>query len=420
MSKNKINIYMKNISSILVYGVAVLLPFLFKEYLCAYLGIVVLFYGLTTIGGKRITPAIKKHGLLLGLFVLVLIYSTIFSVSFLDSMNALLDYFLAIFIVLILQWVLNSKRSLFLFIQLLVISATMITCYGIVQKFMNRKTPDVWLDKSLHPDISTRITSLFPNPNNLAEFLVIVIPIIIGVIAYKSKVVHKVIGTFSLLLALICLVYTFSRSGYIGFVVAVIMFALYSLVMLFYIGTISIPFFIVFMPKSLNSRLHSLYASCLEFLRNPQSISDSSAAYRVKIWNGAFNTFKEFYIYGAGLGNEVFIKVYTFNRNYQVKAIHSHNIFLELGIELGTIGIIIFLIFITSVLYQSLKLAYSTDSKLIRIFSGSCSAGIIGLMASGISENTLYYHKSFYGFFILIGILFALYNLEYKSKTTCA
>jgi len=402
-----------------VISMALVLPFINDAIVAlGVIGVVLFLYLLDHKHYPYVTYMLRKNGILLILLMIVLIYATVFSVSFSVSLGGFARFGSGIAIMLIIQWVLEDKRDIMLFIQLFVIGATMIAGYGVVQYFFKKTGSNLLLDTELHPDISMRVTSIMQDPNLLAAFLVMAIPFAVGVFFYKKHWLHKLIAIGAGSVMVFCLVLTYSRSAYMGFVAAIGFFIVFAEARLLFLLPVAVGGLMIHMPKGLESRIYSMVNSISAFLTDASKIQDTSAAYRLYVWNGFYKLFGEYKWFGVGLGQEVYKQVYGYYMDTGVLAVHAHSIYFEMLGELGIIGFIVLFAFILYTLISTFRMSHHSKSRFVVIFTLSAIAGIIGLMITGTVEYSWHYHKVFYTFFILIGILMALYNNEYRNRRT--
>ncbi len=85
----------------------------------------------------------------------------------------------------------KTKKDFNILITFLVIAATLVALYGLYQyKVGGVDMEDKWVDAANNPDVKTRVFSVFGNPNILAEYLIMIIPISISLFWYSKKL-HK-------------------------------------------------------------------------------------------------------------------------------------------------------------------------------------------------------------------------------------
>lgn len=64
---------------------------------------------------------------------------------------------------------------------------------------------------------------------------------------------------------------------------------------------------------------------------------------RVTIWEASIRMFRDHWLLGIGLGNDTFRQVYAFYMRPRFNSLASYNIFLQIGIENGVGGLLVFL-----------------------------------------------------------------------------
>ena len=83
---------------------------------------------------------------------------------------------------------------------------------------------------------------------------------------------------------------------------------------------------------------------------------DSSMVYRFQIWQTAWQMIKDFWFSGVGRGSAAFQLVYNkYYVVYGMRAYHTHNLYIELLVEYGVFGTLIFLWLLCSYLGYALK-----------------------------------------------------------------
>jgi hypothetical protein len=105
---------------------------------------------------------------------------------------------------------------------------------------------------------------------------------------------------------------------------------------LLFAGIAAIPFLPLVLPSSIVSRFTSI-----------GNLADTSTSYRVNIWRGTMHMLEDYWSCGIGIGEAAWDTVYP---RYSLAAIeaapHSHNLYLQITVECGIVGLILFLTFI--------------------------------------------------------------------------
>ncbi len=289
----------------------------------------------------------------------------------------------------------RTRKLLNKCIGALVIPLVAVSAYGIFQYFFG--FADVtWQDTSMFDDISGRVFSTFENPNVLAEYLIMIIPLSLSLIASSDKKSAKGGALIALLSATVCLVFTWSRGAWLGFMFGVLIFLLvYSkkiLVALFALVAL-IPFLPFILPDSIINRFSSI-----------GNIADSSTSYRVNIWQGVMRMLKEHWFTGIGTGLPAFSRVYP---EYSLSGIesapHAHNLFLQIITEHGAVTLILF-VFIIFLFVQSVFSFTKYESRKTKFAASALMCGIFAVLLQGLTDYIWYNYRVYLMFWIIIGI----------------
>lgn len=181
-----------------------------------------------------------------------------------------------------------------------------------------------------------RAISVFPDPHTFALYLGLLMPIAFCFFMYKKT--NKIFAFFTLLIMFLAFLLTFSRGGYLGFLVFFVVtlllyFGLFKKRInkntLFTISAVIIALGLIFSGTVFGERLSSSF-----------SMSDISNSGRINIWKVSVEVFKENPLLGAGLGSLPLF----FQPSLSIKSpINAHNTYLDIASELGIIGLMLFL-----------------------------------------------------------------------------
>lgn len=334
------------------------------------------------------------------LFMATAVLAAVFSLMRVDSMKTLPLY--AAYFMVFYSSALLFKDRIILKTALLfqIISALILSAYGIYQYFFVKvPTAIAWVDVKQFPELATRVYATLENPNVLAEYLVLVIPVVLGLLWAARRFSQKIFYTVILGVLILCLVLTFSRGGWLGLALAFIVFAALKeprlLILLMALALIS-P---LFLPSVVANRVASI-----------GRLEDSSNAFRVTIWIAALRIIKDYWLTGVGLGLSAFARVY---RDYMIAgtpALHAHNLYLEMGIEVGIAGLLAFLWMIAAGLSRAL---YSIRAKIRFSF---IQAGVLGALGGhllhGLFDYVWFSPRIVMGFWLVFGMMSALSSME--------
>ncbi len=342
-------------------------------------------------------------------FMGALIYGAVNSFTFVKSTQILLIYFSYILFYFVLVATIDDAKKWKALITSFVLMSCLVSLYGIVQNFTGVSSTQSWVDSDMFQSIKTRVYSTFDNPNVLGEFLVIMIPTTAALIWANKKLGHKMIYTFVILCMCACIVFTWSRGAWLGVMFAVALFllimdkrwALAGIVALF-----AIPF-VLGSNNAISERILSI-----------GNTEDTSTAYRVSIWQASIKLIRDFWLSGIGLGSEAFSMIYP---KYALAganfALHSHNLFLQICVEMGVIGIITFFALVIALIRQSFSLAiYRKRGGLCATVILAVTCGILGYLLQGLTDNVWYNYKMLLIFWIVVGLVASGANISKETE----
>lgn len=337
-------------------------------------------------------------------FVLGVILASVLSIHARLSAKYLLNY-MAVFMLFAIFINNVNKKELAIIINGITFGTLMVSVFGVLQKHIIGVSINLsQTDISISQELTGRVYSTMGNPNVLGEYFILTLPLIIANFLYSEKKFIKAISAFTVLISLYVLLSTGSRSAWASFALCVIVFVLFYkprlLPILIMLGLIS--FF--FMPQNIQTRVVSMFNK-----------HDTSLNYRKHIYNCA-EIMKDDYqlLGGVGVGNEVFQSAFE---NYKVKELtkvaHSHNLYLQIAIEMGLMTLIALILYIVKTVLQAL--ANRADDKMQRLVQIACIASIAGFMLMSVADYTWFYLRIVYMFFTTLAILSVSNNKNTRS-----
>lgn len=313
----------------------------------------------------------------------------------------MLGYFLTVGLV-------NNKENLKKSVVILTTSLLLVAAYGLFQNFTGNISAE-WIDTAMFDSISGRVVSTFENPNMLGEYLILLLPMILAAFLGEKGWFKRSGYVISFVAGCACLIYTWARGAWLGFMFAVVIFLLVwnRKAMGAIIAAIAaLPFMIPYLPASIVSRFSSI-----------GDLSDTSTNYRVYIWRGSVNLASDYALSGIGIGEQAFDRIYPYYSFAGIeKAPHAHNLFLQLFIEVGIFGFLVFLAVLICLLQNGFSLAKRGEDKTVRLIGCGALCGVLAALVQGMTDYIWYNYRVFFVFWIVIGFVSAARRIDYRLR----
>lgn len=340
------------------------------------------------------------------LFMLAVLISTFGSYFFKESVIGLLKYIIFFICYLLLKFtILNTSNKSFLNLwYFLFICAVITASIGIYQYLTGAQPLATW-DDSLEEDTATRSFSTIGNPNLLAGYLLLILPVGIFLpFEIKANLLSKALFFTGAIFILCCIIFTGSRGGYLGLITGIIygMFVLLNsllkqksivnrtLTTIIIASGAGVAFYLLltFMFPNLQDRIATIF-----------SFRDySTNNFRINVWSSCLNMLKDNWIIGIGPGNITFRLAYGIYMISGFDALAAYNIFLEIAIETGIIGFLaVTFIFILS--FIKLHYLYWEKKSILAL---GVLISLIMILVQGMVDTVLFRPQIFVPFWLLL------------------
>ena len=243
----------------------------------------------------------------------------------------------------------------------------------------------------------SRATATFDNPLILATFLVMATPFCaFGMIYFKHSASRK-LSAVCLLLTIGGILCTESRGAYIAVALTVITLLvsnkrifkkLFPFIIILAIG---LPLILV-----------------IRFKNSPAGDLMTSNNSRLKIWKCCFNIFLKHPIIGLGAGTENVHQILI--SELGTDRAHAHNLFLQIAVEGGIIGLL-FATAIIAVIVKNLYSLFTIKENRYRPYAIIYTSALVGFITMSLFEHTLQTPKEMMIFFFLLGFIEATYRM---------
>ncbi len=401
------------------------MPFLPTMLLAVLVIYVFLCCMLKVIRGKRVIR-VEAVDVMVAAFAVVLFFGGVVSFSTASRKPALLfvcllaAYFEAVWLLREREWVVRCSVAS-------VLSATLVSLYGVYQYVTGSSVmAEAWVDSEMFTSISGRAVSTLENPNMLGEYLILLIPLAVGMFVGYGEGMRRIPALFCLGCMGVCLLMTWSRGAWLGLIGAALLFLFIwhrRAVWIIFAGIASIPLLPYILPASIIGRFTSI-----------GNLGDSSTSYRMYIWRASCEMIRDYGWTGIGIGEGAWGKVYPMYAYLGVEtAPHSHNLFMQIWIETGIGGLFIF-VAVLFLLLQSVFTLYwrlytarevncpstmhdaagdstaernlqdARNRSQIRIFTTSLVCGIFAVLVQGMTDYAWYNYRVYLMFWLIVGL----------------
>lgn len=340
------------------------------------------------------------------MYLLVYLFSVVSSISRRGEFFSGVVFLLFTFFAIVLYNAVTTRELLLKIVKLMILGGVIVSLYGIFQYITGTVGNNEWIDEEMFDGIRLRVYSTLLNPNVLAEYLLLIIPVTVAVFFYEDNPFKKGLYFIACGLMGVCMIFTFSRGGWLGLVMAAALFLVMLDKRFIFLGIIGLIALYFVLPDTIISRFTSI-----------GNMQDSSTAYRVYIWLGTLSMLKDYWFCGTGFGASAFGKVYPAYALHAVGAPHSHNLFLQITSEAGIAALVLFVI-ICIVFFRIMcrGIKYTEDKKLKLLMIGFASA-VFGFMVQSMTDYTFYNYRVLLCFWVTIALGLAAVNIASKKET---
>ncbi|SDM42382.1 O-antigen ligase [Psychrobacillus sp. OK028] len=330
-----------------------------------------------------------------------------------------------------------TKSDIITFLWNTLIVALIIVVQGLVEKLSMRSAlmPETWINRSLSSNNRVRIYGLLNNPNVLATFLTIAT---ILTVYLKKFVTNNKLQWFlniSLILMVGVWILTYSRGTWIAVVIGIVVYTLLTRkwkVPVKAILLVGISFLIVTMPTTYISKWINNNTEIGNFPRtgpaeevdtgfadeskrleetfSKSTFDKSKTTGRLFVVYKGFEVYKDYPLIGSGFGTfgDSASKSYSspIYKDYDIETnIYADNQYIEVIAQNGTVGVILFAVFLLGLLHLFWK-HRKTNPYAIPLL-----ASLVGIYWCGVIYN-MWEDKTFTMYFFIITAVF----IQFVSK----
>lgn len=334
-------------------------------------------------------------------FMIVIAISSLISISMAESIKiALLMIAFTMFYFVVIN-VITTRKQLKVILYIMLVMATLTALYGIRQYMVGDVYAQAWLDEDMFEDIKMRVYSTLENPNVYGEYLLLVIPFIAALFWTEKGWKKKVFVLMALGITGMALILTFSRGCWLGIIFGLTILALIIDKRFILVGILLLLLLPFILPATIMERFMSI-----------GNMNDTSTSYRVYIWLGTLSMLRDYWLSGVGMGITSFNTIYPLYSYHNIKAPHSHNLYLQLIVEYGMVGFIVML----GVIYQYFKMSIISMKQKKDIVLGGLMSGMIGFLLQSMTDHTWYNYRVVLIFWVIVALTITASKINLKEK----
>ena len=130
----------------------------------------------------------------------------------------------------------------------------------------------------------------------------------------------------------------------------------------------------------------------------------STMGFRLRVWQAALWALADFPFTGVGMGafNEVSALLYPF---YEMQNPGAHNLYLQVGVDLGYPGLIAYLAICLLTVWMSVRTfkAFGSKDKLLKVLTIGVFSGLLAFWIHGLVDNTMWNTRAAFMPWLFIG-----------------
>lgn len=250
-----------------------------------------------------------------------------------------------------------------------------------------------WADPNSVADGTQRIYSTLENPNLLAGYLIPILPLaLVALLRWRSPWL-RLFALTSFLLGAVAMLFTYSRGGWIGMVLALAVLGLFLL--LRFSRLLAAPFKRWLPPLTIAFVVLALVVAAVKveplrvrLMSMAAGREDSSNNFRINVWLAAIEMIQDRPWLGIGPGNTIFNLIYPLYQQPRFTALSAYSVPLELAVETGIPG----LLAVFGLLITSLKIGCSQIYRdlFLSLPCLGAIAAVVGLAGHGFVDTIFF------------------------------
>jgi len=298
----------------------------------------------------------------------------------------------------------REPKKLALFLVALFLGALAETAIGAVQVALRLGPPEFLIGGAI-----LRAYGTFGQPNPLAGYLNLSLPILLGVALFTGVRWLKVLAWLAVVAVATILVITLSRGAWLGFSVALLVMGVVAsrrLAVAIWLGLLALSIVILaavfgVIPFGVTTSVLAAFGLAgVNF--DSVTAENFSAVQRLAFWQAGLNMFVDNPVLGVGIGNYIQAYPKYAASGWQLVLGHAHDYYLNAAAETGLVGLAAYLALVAGAFRQ---LGLSLRSAPAGVWYG-VALGLLGSFTA-LSIHNLVDNMYVHGIPVLVGLLLA-------------
>ena len=349
--------------------------------------------------GKRKSIDSKFIAPSLVLYIIFCVISFFTGFGGMDSVRVASIMFSAIALGILAINIIEDMKSFKLIMAFVFIGLLLSSFYGLLQFATGIEVRADFVDLSVNPGLS-RLYSTMGNPNNYAKFVIMLLPFCISYIFVAKGQLKKLFLLAFVGAIFVALMLTFSRASYLALAGAAGIYTLMVKPRLIPVGIVLFILSIPFIPEVLIARMSTVG-------------TDTASLYRILIWEGAFRVVENYWAQGIGIGPHAFNLIYRAHAHQSAgNAMHSHNVFLNVWIEVGIGGFLAIVVYNFKILRDGISTFLSTSDSESRYFLAAGVSSLVAFLIFSVVEHVWFYPRTMLTYWIIVGLTWSVIKID--------
>ncbi len=325
----------------------------------------------------------------------------------------------------------RSKNFLRKVITVIALSSAVVASYGIFQYLTRFHLLEYWVRQD--PNL-TRINATFQDPNSLGSYLVLAIFLAGSLFLIGGRWKRLFLGCLTVGLGL-CLVFSASRAAWASLVLVLVVMAIAlsrEKVGIFFktgfnrrrgkkimVGVLIflLVFIVALVLIASKAELEvgkrgSYYNVLLSMFKFSNLVGEEVDTRMFHFWRPGWQMVKDHPVFGVGIGSFYWLlRIYL---NFPPESPiydNAHNYFLQIWAELGTAGLVSFLLILVVILRTGMQLLMRVKDRYWRLVTLGLVGGITGFLLTHLTSHAMVLLEMQFVFWSFVAIIFIISNL---------